>query len=86
MAAFDHFTQLIIDPVLSARYDHVIFDTAPTGHTLRLLNLPRAWSQYIETTLEGASCLGPRSGLEAQRSQYQAALASSPIPPGPPWS
>ncbi len=66
IAAFDRFTGLLADP---ADFDHVIFDTAPTGHTLRMLALPGAWTSYLDTNQVGVTCVGPLSGLTEQRAQ-----------------
>lgn len=74
IAAFDEFTALLIDSPVTDDYDHIIFDTAPTGHTIRLLQLPGAWSGFLEEGKGNASCLGPLSGLEKQREQYKAAV------------
>src|SRR5450830_1554903 len=74
IAAFDEFTGLLTNDALKKEYDHIIFDTAPTGHTIRLLKLPGAWSSFLEEGKGDASCLGPLAGLEKQRSQYLAAV------------
>lgn len=74
IAAFDEFSGLIGNPEAAKDYDHVIFDTAPTGHTLRLMSLAKAWDQFLDKNTSGTSCLGPLAGLEKQRVIYEATV------------
>jgi len=74
IAAFNEFSSMITDEKVFNEYDHIIFDTAPTGHTLRMLQLPSAWSNFIDKSTHGASCLGQLAGLEDKKEIYKNAV------------
>lgn len=74
IAAFNEFSGFITDEKIQNEYDYIIFNTAPTGHTLRMLQLPSAWSSFISESTHGASCLGQLSGLESKKAVYKKAV------------
>ena len=74
IAAFNEFSNFITNSKLNTDYDHIIFDTAPTGHTLRMLQLPSAWTNFISESTHGASCLGQLSGLDVKKETYKKAV------------
>lgn len=76
IAAFNEFSTFITDEKAAEEYDHIIFDTAPTGHTLRMLQLPSAWSNFISGNTHGASCLGQLAGLEDKKEAYKNAVST----------
>jgi len=76
IAAFDQFSKFITDDKTANEYDHIIFDTAPTGHTLRMLQLPSAWSNFISESTHGASCLGQLAGLQEKKDMYKEAVSN----------
>lgn len=76
VASFNRFVDYLTNEDFTSHYDHIIFDTAPTGHTLRLLSLPGDWSSFIDKGAGDASCLGPMSGLEKNRQTYHEAVAA----------
>lgn len=76
IASFDEFSRFITGEGFSGGFDTVIFDTAPTGHTIRLLELPAAWDSFLGNNPNGASCIGPSSALKSSKERYEKVVSS----------
>ncbi len=74
VASFNQFAEFLTNPSVAEQYDYIIFDTAPTGHTIRLLQLPSAWTNFLDENTTGTSCMGQLSGLGDKRDSYRLAV------------